>query len=66
MTPVMEIRLILNERGGSWEYVAESHGRMIAASDGDAIYSTPGAALVACVAEVKAGLPSYKGSDDGR
>ena len=66
MKPAMEIRLILNERGGAWEYVAQAHGRIIAASDGDAIYSTPSAALVASVAEVKAGLLSVKGVEDGR
>lgn len=48
-----------------WEYVARKHGEAIAASDGDARYPQPGAALVACVAEIKAGLPQ-QGGDDGR
>ena len=65
MTPAFEIRLILTGPGASWEYRAEARGRLVAASDGDAVFSTPGAALVACVAAVKAGLPSHKGAEDG-
>ncbi len=63
--PAIEIRLLLSAPGMGWEYVARKHGEAIAASDGDARYPQPGAALVACVAEIKAGLPQ-QGGDDGR
>ena len=66
MTPAFEIRLILNGPGASWEYVAYSRGQAIVASDGDDIFPTPGAALQACVAEVKARLPADRGAVDGR
>ena len=62
--PAMEIRLILSAPGMGWEYIARKQGEAIAASDGDARYSQPGAALVACVAEVKRTL-SGKGGSDG-
>lgn len=62
---VIEIRLILSAPGVGWEYVARKHGEAIAASDGDAVFPQPGAALVACVAEIKAELPQ-QGGGDGR
>ncbi len=61
MTPAFEIRLILSGPGAAWEYAARSHGKTIVASDGDAIFPTPGAALRACIAEVKASLPANDG-----
>lgn len=62
--PALEIRLILSAPGMGWEYVARKAGEVIAASDGDAPFAQPGAALVACVAEIKAGL-SRQGGGDG-
>jgi len=62
--PAMEIRLILSAPGMGWEYIARKQGEAIAASDGDARYPQPGAALVACVAEIKQTL-SGNGGDDG-
>jgi len=48
----------------AWEYLALRDGEVIAASDGDAALNDPFAALVACVAEIEAGLPR-QGGDDG-
>ena len=62
----VQLRLIWSEHSASWEYVAEVCGRMVAASDGDAVFSTPGAALVACVTEAKASLPSSKRDSNGQ
>ena len=59
----LEIKLILSAPGMGWEYVAWKCGEVIAASDGDAFHPQPGAALVACVAEIKAGLPRQGGGD---
>jgi len=63
--PAVEIRLILSAPGMGWEYIARKRGEAIAASDGDAPYENPGAALIACVAEIKATF-SPSGGDDGR
>lgn len=63
--PALEIKLILSAPGMGWEYVAQKCGEVIAASDGDAIHPQPGAALVACVAEIKAGLPGQGGGNGG-
>lgn len=63
--PTLEIKLILSALGGGWEYIARKRGEVLAASDGDAPFENPGAALIACVAEIKAGLPQ-PGGDDGR
>jgi hypothetical protein len=56
--PALEIRLILSAPGMGWEYVARKCGEAIAAR-----YEQPGAALVACVAEIEAGLPRQGGGD---
>jgi len=61
--PALEIRLILSAPGMGWEYIARKAGQIIAASDGDASHPQPGAALVACVAEIKAGFPRQGGND---
>jgi hypothetical protein len=63
MMPALEIHLILSAPGMGWEYIARKAGQIIAASDGDAFHPQPGAALVACVAEIKAGLPRQGGGD---
>jgi hypothetical protein len=62
--PALEIRLLLSAHGMGWEYVARKQGEVIAASDGDAHYRDASAAMVACVAEIRAGL-SGKGRGDG-
>lgn len=62
--PALEIRLILSAPGMGCEYVACKQGEAMAASDGDGRFEQPGAALVACVAEIKAGLPG-KAAGDG-
>ena len=61
----IEIRLILSARGEPWAYAVEVRGRLIAASDGDEAFPTPGAALQAAVAEVVGNLPSRKGAGNG-
>lgn len=61
--PAFEIRLILSAPNTGWEYIARRQGEVIAASDGDARYPQPGAALVACVAEIKQILPGNGGSN---
>lgn len=58
--PVMEFRLILSAAGAGWEFVARSQGQVIAASDGDGFYENAGKALMACAAEVKAGIEARK------
>lgn len=63
--PALEIKLILSAPGMGWEYVARKQGEAFAASDGDGHFEQPGAALCACIAEIKAGLPQ-KAGDDGR
>lgn len=55
--PALEIKLILSAPGMGWEYVARKSGEVFAASDGDAPFANAGAALIACIAEIKAGLP---------
>ena len=62
--PALEIRLILPAPGASWEYIARKQGEPIAASDSGAVYPQPGAALIACVSEIKAGLSRKGGGDD--
>lgn len=62
--PALEIRLILSAPGAGWEYIARKQGEPIAASDSGAVYPQPGAALIACVAEIKAGLPRQGGGDE--
>lgn len=62
--PAIEIRLILSAPGMGWEYVARKCGEVIVASDGDAPFAHAGAALIACVAEIKAGL-SGRAAGDG-
>ncbi len=64
--PALEIRLIVADPFAfpAWEYLALRDGKAIAASDGDAHYRDASAAMVACVAEIRAGLFG-KGRGDG-
>lgn len=62
--PALEIRLILSAPGMGWEYVAKRRGENIAASDGES-FDHPGKALMAAVADVKAGLhPEQEGGEE--
>lgn len=52
--PALEITLTLLGPG-EWHYVARKRGELAACSDGES-FDNPGKALMAAVAEVKAGL----------
>lgn len=61
--PALEITLTLLEPG-EWHYVAKRRGELAACSDGES-FDHPGKALMAAVAEVKAGLhPEQEGGEE--
>jgi hypothetical protein len=61
--PVLQITLTL-QAPGEWHYVARKRGELVACSDGES-FDNPGKALMAAVAEIKAGLlPGQEGGDE--